>query len=183
LEVKIPDIQKTFDVVWFLEARRCKKLGTEPTQLPKPSSSDDGSASDDAAAEDAEDDDLDSLDGDAQEDKEDKPLATLYELNDTLYAEAEVDEDGNVGLWLGANTMLLYPLAEAIVLLAEKLEVAKRSLKNTIEDLEFLREQVTVMEVNFARVHNWDVKRRRDQKEQDAKKGAMSVRSLKEQDE
>jgi DNA-binding transcriptional regulator YiaG len=50
--------------------------------------------------------------------------------------------------------MLLYPLAEAIVLLAEKLEVAKRSLKNTIEDLEFLREQVTVMEVNFARVHN-----------------------------
>jgi DNA-binding transcriptional regulator YiaG len=39
-------------------------------------------------------------------------------------------------------------------LLAEKLEVAKRSLKNTIEDLEFLREQVTVMEVNFARVHN-----------------------------
>ncbi len=50
--------------------------------------------------------------------------------------------------------MLLYPLAEAITLLAQKLGVAKRSLRNTQEDLEFLREQVTVMEVNFARVHN-----------------------------
>lgn len=50
--------------------------------------------------------------------------------------------------------MLLYPLHEAILLLAEKLAVAKRSLRHTKEDLEFLREQVTVMEVNFARVHN-----------------------------
>jgi DNA-binding transcriptional regulator YiaG len=50
--------------------------------------------------------------------------------------------------------MLLYPLAEAVLLLSEKLAVAKRSLRHTKEDLEFLREQITVMEVNFARVHN-----------------------------
>jgi DNA-binding transcriptional regulator YiaG len=50
--------------------------------------------------------------------------------------------------------MLLYPLSEAITLLAQKLAVANKSLENTQEDLEFLREQVTVMEVNFARVHN-----------------------------
>jgi hypothetical protein len=53
-----------------------------------------------------------------------------------------------------ANTMLLYPLHEAVLLLSEKLAVAKRSLRHTKEDLEFLREQITVMEVNFARVHN-----------------------------
>ena len=50
--------------------------------------------------------------------------------------------------------MLTYPLQEAIDLLEGKLGTAKQSLSETIEDLEWLREQVTVMEVNFARVHN-----------------------------
>lgn len=53
-----------------------------------------------------------------------------------------------------ANTMLMYPLGEAVLLLSEKLSTAKKNLTNIREDLEFLREQVTVMEVNFARVHN-----------------------------
>ncbi|ODO03156.1 hypothetical protein I350_06001 [Cryptococcus amylolentus CBS 6273] len=90
------------------------------------------------------------------------PLKTLFELNDTLFAEAEVSENGEVGLWLGANTMLMYPLQEAVELLSSKLSAAQRSLEETAEDLEWLREQITVMEVNFARVHNWDVKRRRE---------------------
>nr|XP_019005366.1 prefoldin subunit [Kwoniella mangroviensis CBS 8507]OCF68827.1 prefoldin subunit [Kwoniella mangroviensis CBS 8507] len=94
--------------------------------------------------------------------EEDKPLKTLFELNDTLFAEAEVTETGEVGLWLGANIMLMYPLQEAIELLTNKLSTAKKSHEETVEDLEFLREQITVMEVNFARVHNWDVKRRRE---------------------
>jgi hypothetical protein len=50
--------------------------------------------------------------------------------------------------------MLLYPLQEAIDLLSGKLASAKKNLSETIEDLEWLREQATVMEVNFARVHN-----------------------------
>ncbi|EIW68069.1 hypothetical protein TREMEDRAFT_18853, partial [Tremella mesenterica DSM 1558] len=81
-------------------------------------------------------------------------LKTLFELNDTLYAEAELEETDEVGIWLGANTMLMYPLAEAEQLLSDKLSAAKQSLKEVIEDLEWIREQVTVMEVNFARVHN-----------------------------
>ncbi|GHJ85430.1 hypothetical protein NliqN6_1832 [Naganishia liquefaciens] len=175
LEVKIPDISKTLDVVRFLEARRCKRLGTKPTAVPKQQKTEDDSESeaedDDVTSQTSEDsedlmDEVDELDADDDDESESKPkggkpLKTLYELNDTLFAEAEVDEDGNVGLWLGANTMLLYPLAEAVILLSEKLSVAKRSLRHTKEDLEFLREQITVMEVNFARVHNWDVKRRR----------------------
>lgn len=55
--------------------------------------------------------------------------------------------------------MLLYPLAEAAELLEEKLSSAKKSLKEAVEDLEWIREQVTVMEVNFARVHNVSVRR------------------------
>lgn len=53
---------------------------------------------------DAEEDE-DDLD---EEDKEEKPLTTLFELNETLFSEAEVDEDGNVGLWLGVSLLLFY---------------------------------------------------------------------------
>lgn len=63
-----------------------------------------------------------------------------------------------------ANVMLSYPIPEAITLLHSKLEAASTTLSNTEEDIEFLREQVTVMEVNIARVYNWDVKRRRDRR-------------------
>lgn len=49
-----------------------------------------------------------------------------------------------VYLWLGANVMLAYPLDEAETMLAEKLSAAESSLSNCEEDLEFLREQITV---------------------------------------
>ena len=57
--------------------------------------------------------------------------------------------------------MLAYPLLEACDLLAAKLKSAKVSLSAACEDLDWLREQITVTEVNVARVFNWDVKRRR----------------------
>ena len=59
--------------------------------------------------------------------------------------------------------MLEYPLEEAAKLLANKLNAAERNIKGIIEDLEFLREQITVMEVNTARVYNYDVRRRREE--------------------
>ncbi len=64
--------------------------------------------------------------------------------------------------------MLSYKLPAAIALLRDKLSSAETSLASVIEDLEFLREQITVMEVNTARVYNWDVKRRRELREQEA---------------
>jgi hypothetical protein len=63
--------------------------------------------------------------------------------------------------------MLSYKITAAIELLKSKLEAANTSLSHTIEDLEFIREQMTVMEVNTARVYNWDVKRRRERKEKE----------------
>lgn len=87
--------------------------------------------------------------------------------------------------------MLEYTFDEAKDLLSSKCETAKTSLKNTIEDLEFLRDQITTMEVSkynaldgwcfigyqvlimsyidTARVYNWDVKQRRQAREQGAK--------------
>lgn len=41
--------------------------------------------------------------------------------------------------------MLSYPIAEAVALLVSKLSVAQDSLKTCEEDLDFLREQITVI--------------------------------------
>lgn len=64
--------------------------------------------------------------------------------------------------------MLSYKIPAAIELLQSKLKVAEDNLANHISDLEYLKEQVTIMEVNMARVFNWDVKRRRLRREQEA---------------
>jgi hypothetical protein len=77
LEAKIPDIRRTVGVVEFLISRQ------------KGSS---------AAAEEDEVDEDDDDDDDGQ-----KPIKTLFELNDTLFAEAEVEETGTVNLWLGVR--------------------------------------------------------------------------------
>lgn len=57
--------------------------------------------------------------------------------------------------------MLSYPLPLALSLLSSKLAAAESSLQNLKEDLAWLRDQITVTEVNIARVYNWDVKSRR----------------------
>ncbi|RAL10335.1 tubulin-binding prefolding complex subunit PAC10 [Aspergillus homomorphus CBS 101889] len=94
------------------------------------------------------------------------PLETNFELNDTLYARATVSpaDTDEVYLWLGANVMLAYPVDEAATMLTEKLAAARLSLGNCEEDLEFLREQITTLEVATARVYNWDVVQRRKDK-------------------
>ncbi|CDO68078.1 hypothetical protein BN946_scf184788.g9 [Trametes cinnabarina] len=144
LEDKIPDIKKTLAMVEFLQERREGKSD---------------------AGDDLNDDEL------VDEDDKAKPLTTTFELNDTLYAEAQLEDTDTVYLWLGANVMLSYKLPAAISLLRSKLDTAQNSLTTVIEDLEFLREQITVMEVNTARVYNWDVKRRREIREKQAREG------------
>ncbi|KAK2763706.1 peptide chain release factor 1 [Arachnomyces sp. PD_36] len=95
-----------------------------------------------------------------------EPLNTSFELNDTLYARATVSptDTDEVYLWLGANVMLAYPIEEAESMLDEKLRAAEASLGNCEEDLEFLREQITTLEVATARVYNWDVVQKRKEK-------------------
>jgi hypothetical protein len=87
LSAKIPDIEQTLSVVDYLQLRRRKALGEEVEE------------------EKDEDDELDDLDEDGE--KEEGPLKTLFELNDTLYAEAEIQETGEVGLWLGVSRVQL----------------------------------------------------------------------------
>ncbi|KAI9787763.1 MAG: peptide chain release factor 1 [Geoglossum umbratile] len=138
LKEKLPDIQKTLDTVQFLKTR---KAGSEP-------------------------------------------IEATFELNDTLYAKAHVPPTDEVYLWLGvqeilrdtcmtttaltlysqANVMLSYPIPEAESLLESKLSSAKQNLLNCEEDLDFLREQITTLEVATARVYNWDVTQKRKER-------------------
>jgi len=118
LRDKIPDIQKTLDMVRFLKIAKADS----------------------------------------------EPLETTFELNETLYAKALVAAPKEVYLWLGANVMLAYPISEAETLLEGKLDAAQTSLEGCDEDLDFLREQITTMEVATARVYNWDVAQRRKER-------------------
>jgi len=96
-----------------------------------------------------------------------EPLVSHYELAQSIFAKAKINvhENDKVCLWLGANVMLEYPRAEAIALLEQQQRDAKTALATTIDDMGFLRDQITTTEVNMARVFNWDVKDRRKKQE------------------
>ncbi|KEY67904.1 hypothetical protein S7711_02115, partial [Stachybotrys chartarum IBT 7711] len=96
--------------------------------------------------------------------EETDPIETTFELNDTLYTKANIPPTEEVYIWLGANVMLSYPIDEAETLLDTKLSTARTSLSNCEEDLDFLREQITTMEVAIARVYNWEVVQKRKDK-------------------
>jgi prefoldin subunit 5 len=147
LKEKLPEMKRTLQVVKFLKRKRKglaekkEKGGVEELSL------------------DDEEDDV-SLGGGRPSGDE---IETTFSLQDTLYAKAiikpaQIDE---VYLWLGANVMVAYPLDEAEELLQAKWDKAKESLTACDEDLEFLRVQITTLEVAIARVHNWDVAEKR----------------------
>jgi len=91
-------------------------------------------------------------------------VVTQYNICDTVYAKAELTNDGTVNLWLGANVMLQYTYDEAIAYLTLKHTDAKKEFEEISEDLQFTRNQVITSEVNMSRIYNWDVKQRRFQK-------------------
>jgi prefoldin subunit 5 len=95
----------------------------------------------------------------------DPNMETKFELNETLFAKAKLsdvpEKRNKVCLWLGANLMVEYEVEEAQVLLEKKLNQAVSSMRIVEEDLDYLREQITTMEVNLARLYNEDVRQRK----------------------
>ena len=74
-------------------------------------------------------------------DSEDKEVETNYLISDNIWAKAKVKNDsGKVGLWLGANVMVEYNFADAIVLLGKNLSNAQTKLDETEDDLDYLKE-------------------------------------------
>ena len=141
LKEKLPEMKRTLEVVKFLKKRKKAIADMDENAT--------------------ENDDLDEVLDDKKSSLDE--IETTFSLQDTLYAKAKIKpaEIGEVYLWLGANVMVAYPLAEAEELLQGKLDKAKESLTAAEEDLEFLRIQITTLEVAIARVHNWDVGEKR----------------------
>lgn len=137
LKEKLPEMESTLSTIRFLRKKRGE------------------------AKEEKDDEDNGSEDEKASTD-----LETTFSLSDTLYAKAKItpQEIEEVYLWLGANVMVAYPLAEAEEMLSGRVEKARETLRACEEDLEFLRVQITTVEVATARVYNWDVVEKRKRK-------------------
>lgn len=60
-------------------------------------------------------------------------------------------------LWIGANIMMEYSYEEAMSLLQKNLESASATYASLDIDLAFLKDQITISEVNIARLHNYNV--------------------------
>ena len=89
------------------------------------------------------------------EDESSKELNTNFLLSDNIWAKAKVpNTSGKVGLWLGANVMVEYTYDEAVKLLGKNLHNAESKIKETEDDLDFLKDQITTTEVNLARIYN-----------------------------
>ena len=97
----------------------------------------------------------------------------------TTTSPFESSEDSfKVHLWLGANTLASYTLSEAQTLLQSKLDTAERTLATSEEDVGFLREQITGLEVAVARVWNWDVGEKRRRRTEEESKGGKGQAKL-----
>lgn len=100
-----------------------------------------------------------SADGDGEERPE--GFMTNYGLTESVFCQAHVPPQKTVHLWLGANVMVEYSFDEAIALLERNAASATQNLEKTKEDLSWLQEQQTILEVNTSRVYNYDVVERR----------------------
>ena len=57
--------------------------------------------------------------------------------------------------------MLEFELDEALKLLEGKDEIARKEIKTLATDLDFLKDQITTMEVNIAKLHNYTIAQRK----------------------
>lgn len=60
--------------------------------------------------------------------------------------------------------MVEYPIDEAVELLVSNRDSAKSKVDFFEEGIQFLQEQIVVMQVSMARIHNWAVVARREGK-------------------
>jgi len=108
---------------------------------------------------------LQSLDYLIKKHEQKKKVTTQFMLADNIYAKAQIKPRDTVFLWLGANVMMEYKYEEGKAMLANNLKHSKNNLNSLYTDLEFLKEQMTITDVNIARLHNHRVELRRLEKE------------------
>ena len=96
-----------------------------------------------------------------------------YLLADGVWADAVVPspakshaelggiEGGGVCLWLGSNTMMEFSYDEAEKLLQRTVDTCRETVAARSEEIEFVKSQLTLLEVSMSRFYNFDIRRRR----------------------
>lgn len=87
----------------------------------------------------------------------DGELQTHFQLAETIHAQATIPPTDTVCLWLAADVVVEYTIEEALDVLNKSLKYANKYLEEAEADMEWLRTQITMTEVNIARVHNYAV--------------------------
>eukprot|EP01016_Furgasonia_blochmanni_P033798 TRINITY_DN3569_c0_g2_i4.p2 TRINITY_DN3569_c0_g2~~TRINITY_DN3569_c0_g2_i4.p2 ORF type:complete len:205 (-),score=75.47 TRINITY_DN3569_c0_g2_i4:285-899(-) len=107
------------------------------------------------------------------EKKQDEEMNLDFLLADTIWAKGKINKGTQkVNLWLGANVLVEYSFDEAKTLLRKNLDNASINLKTFVDDLTFLKDQITTCEVNIARVYNQNVKIIQESKRKELETGA-----------
>jgi len=102
---------------------------------------------------------------DLLEKKQEEEKVIDFLITDAVWAKGKIPKGTNkVSLWLGANIMVEYSFEEAKALLTRNLENALSNFKVFEEDLSFLKDQITTVEVNIARVYNTNLKSAQQQR-------------------
>ncbi|AAZ12122.1 prefoldin, putative [Trypanosoma equiperdum] len=96
-----------------------------------------------------------------EEDGKRAGIRSYYCLTDSVFGEAIVRPQKTVHLWMGAKVMVEYTFEEASALLKKNLSNAEVNMRNTKEDLAWLQEQITNLQINISRVYNYDLKNKR----------------------
>ncbi|KAK5580270.1 hypothetical protein RB653_000285 [Dictyostelium firmibasis] len=99
------------------------------------------------------------------ENKSSESFSVQYELSEGVYSSAEVNEPKSIYLWLGANVMLEYSFEEAREVLRKNKDSVDLQLRESIQDLGFVKDQITTTDVNVSRVYNYDVIQKRKLKQ------------------
>lgn len=98
---------------------------------------------------------------------EEQSVTTRFSLADNVFAKAKIDPSCNsVCIWLGANVMVEYSFDEAKTLLEKNFDHAVQRLSTIEADLIFLRDNIITSEVNIARIFNYDVRRKREARDE-----------------
>ncbi|CDI78029.1 prefoldin subunit 3, putative [Eimeria praecox] len=117
----------------------------------------------------------------------DGELQTHFQLAETIHAQATIPPTDTVCLWLAADVVVEYTIEEALDVLNKSLKYANKYLEEAVSgvlsdelleaDMEWLRTQITMTEVNIARVHNYAVLKLQ-QRQAAAGAGKFSQRQL-----
>lgn len=103
------------------------------------------------------------------EDDESEFQDIQYELEDGLFAFASIPKKSTtntVSLWLGSGILMEFTYEEAQQILNEKSVVYTNKINEIMEDIEFLREQITTLQVNMSKVYNYSVLQKRKLEQQ-----------------